>query len=393
VVNHAEFVWAPFTKLCMELRQRLLHVYTNTYVTPPASQAVPPHADDRDVFILQLCGRKHWRVFASPPIKFPYTDEQVGKNLGIPDEVFSRPPAIECVLEPGDVLYMPRGWVHEAWCQGGGSSWHATLAVATHDWSWSKVLSATLAAALDEEASARWRAAVPLGLGLKNGKGTEHVYGDLEAVAHAELEELGKFMKEAVTVPKLREAFSGKLVVHNDNQEGAADFFQTNLQRVLDGDESVPCLDGWPEWRSSDVRHDSKIKRTTPDERKAFNEWATQRRRQMCSKGKGKGKGSLMGVEEVGVRTELTEAVDAAFGKLSACSEAGLKVQDLAETDAGSRVLDVFDELTLLCLARVWFSTGELRLSYPHDEGNAVQDNAPAAVSGFLRKMIGRWTN
>jgi len=62
VVNHAEYIWAPFTKLCMDLRKSLAHVYANSYVTPPGTQAVPAHADDRDVFIVQLCGCKQWRL-------------------------------------------------------------------------------------------------------------------------------------------------------------------------------------------------------------------------------------------------------------------------------------------------------------------------------------------
>ena len=35
------------------------------------------HADDRDVLVLQLAGRKEWRVYGPPPVPFPEPDEQV----------------------------------------------------------------------------------------------------------------------------------------------------------------------------------------------------------------------------------------------------------------------------------------------------------------------------
>ncbi|OEU20308.1 hypothetical protein FRACYDRAFT_236383 [Fragilariopsis cylindrus CCMP1102] len=118
------------------------HVYANAYLTPPQSQTVPPHADDRDVFIFQICGRKLWNVYSKIPIKHPYTNEQVGKgdidddglDLDVPLEVLNGPLAFNDYLNEGDVLYIPRGMVHEAKTTNNEFSFHITIAIATHDW-------------------------------------------------------------------------------------------------------------------------------------------------------------------------------------------------------------------------------------------------------------------
>jgi hypothetical protein len=117
------------------------HVYANAYLTPPKSQTVPPHADDRDVLIFQLCGRKLWNVYSKIPIKHPYPNEQVGKgNLDVPLDVLTGPLAYNDYLNEGDVLYIPRGMVHEAKTSTTDTnaanefSFHITIAIATHDW-------------------------------------------------------------------------------------------------------------------------------------------------------------------------------------------------------------------------------------------------------------------
>ena len=82
IVNHAEEASEGVSNLCKALRIDFPHAFGNLYVTPPSSQAVDAHADDRDVIVLQLEGTKHWRVFGPPPIAFPSRDEQVGKDRG-----------------------------------------------------------------------------------------------------------------------------------------------------------------------------------------------------------------------------------------------------------------------------------------------------------------------
>jgi len=88
-------------------------VGSNAYLTPLNSQGFAPHYDDVDVFILQLEGYKRWRVYApfNKRETLPrqssrdYTEKEIEENG---DEV------LDVVLSPGDVLYLPRGWIHQA---------------------------------------------------------------------------------------------------------------------------------------------------------------------------------------------------------------------------------------------------------------------------------------
>jgi len=120
--------WAPLATLCRSLEAALSHpTQTNIYVTPPGSQGFAPHYDTHDVFILQVDGSKHWRLYDSPvslPGRSQAYKEQgspAGQLLGEPD------------LKPGDLIYLPRGFIHEA-LTSEQRSIHVTLGVTGFTW-------------------------------------------------------------------------------------------------------------------------------------------------------------------------------------------------------------------------------------------------------------------
>ncbi|NXL92163.1 RIOX2 oxygenase, partial [Alectura lathami] len=81
-------------------------VGSNVYITPQGSQGLPPHYDDVEVFILQLEGEKHWRLYKpTVPLAREYSVEPEDR-IGNPTHEF--------VLKPGDLLYFPRGTIHQA---------------------------------------------------------------------------------------------------------------------------------------------------------------------------------------------------------------------------------------------------------------------------------------
>jgi len=79
----------------------------NLYVTPPAAQGFQPHFDVQNVFVLQLHGSKQWKVYG-PHIEHPLPSQ------AIDGAVPPGPLLHDVTLHPGDLLYLPRGYVHVA---------------------------------------------------------------------------------------------------------------------------------------------------------------------------------------------------------------------------------------------------------------------------------------
>jgi ribosomal protein L16 Arg81 hydroxylase len=83
----------------------------NAYLTPPESTGFAPHYDPHDVLVLQIAGSKTWQV-SGDDVVAP-REMQRGMGVGTP-ELSS---LTDVCLEPGDVLYLPRGQVHSAQTQ------------------------------------------------------------------------------------------------------------------------------------------------------------------------------------------------------------------------------------------------------------------------------------
>lgn len=124
VFNSIHRRWTPVGKLCRAISDHFrCPVVGNAYLTPNDAQGFPPHFDTHDVFVLQLHGEKTWRL------------RGVGykRPLGAPHrvpilDIKALPKGDEVTLRPGDVLYIPRGIVHEA-STATTSSLHLTVAV------------------------------------------------------------------------------------------------------------------------------------------------------------------------------------------------------------------------------------------------------------------------
>jgi lysine-specific demethylase/histidyl-hydroxylase NO66 len=94
---------------CRSLEETLGHpAQANAYYTPRSAQGLPVHHDTHDVFVLQVSGRKRWLVY-EPALELPLKNQRYSQELGEPGE-----PVDDRVLNPGDMLYLPRGWLHEA---------------------------------------------------------------------------------------------------------------------------------------------------------------------------------------------------------------------------------------------------------------------------------------
>jgi bifunctional lysine-specific demethylase and histidyl-hydroxylase NO66 len=150
--------WTPLAVFSRELEARLGQpVQTNAYLTPRNSQGLPVHHDTHDVFVLQVSGHKRWLVY-EPALELPLRDQRYTPELGAPGD-----PVLDLVLGPGDTLYLPRGWLHEA-LTSDEDSLHLTVGVNTY--TWLEALRAALDRASAEEIDLR-RAVPPDGGGAE----------------------------------------------------------------------------------------------------------------------------------------------------------------------------------------------------------------------------------
>jgi len=124
--------WKPVSFFCRNLESFFkCHVHANLYLTPKSSQGLAPHFDSHDVFVLQLEGEKHWCVYDQTSQTFPlFMDETI--DYQVPRNQL--PSCLEEVtLQKGDMLYIPRGFVHEAFTSESLSA-HLTVGVNTYKW-------------------------------------------------------------------------------------------------------------------------------------------------------------------------------------------------------------------------------------------------------------------
>ncbi|SPM39063.1 cupin superfamily protein, partial [Mycobacterium numidiamassiliense] len=99
-------------------------IQVNAYITPPESQGLVPHYDAHDVLILQIRGSKTWHIYDG--VDLLPREMRPEKNKAIAPD--SLPPPSDLRLEAGDVLYLPRGRIHEAETHS-ESSVHLTVGI------------------------------------------------------------------------------------------------------------------------------------------------------------------------------------------------------------------------------------------------------------------------
>ncbi|XP_034943445.1 ribosomal oxygenase 1 [Chelonus insularis] len=120
-------------------------VGANFYLTPPGSQGFAPHYDDIEAFILQIEGKKRWRLYK------PRNDAEFLPRLS--SENFKQSeigePILDVVVEAGDLLYFPRGTIHQGETLEDAHSLHITLSVYQKN-SWGDFLEKLIPAALNK---------------------------------------------------------------------------------------------------------------------------------------------------------------------------------------------------------------------------------------------------
>ncbi|WP_221411685.1 cupin domain-containing protein [Arthrobacter crusticola] len=123
--------WEPIAEFNARLSTELGHpVQANAYITPPQNRGFDDHYDVHDVFVLQIEGTKRW-IIHEPVLPDPLRDQVWTDRRAAVADAAKGEAYIDTLLGPGDVLYLPRGWLHAAQAQGEVSI-HLTLGI--HSW-------------------------------------------------------------------------------------------------------------------------------------------------------------------------------------------------------------------------------------------------------------------
>ncbi len=149
--------WPPLIRFGGTLSTELGHpVQINCYLTPPQNQGFAAHYDTHDVFVLQVAGHKRWAVHP-PVLADPLPGQDWEQRRAAVASRAAELPLLDRVLQPGDALYLPRGFIHSAVAQG-DTSIHLTVGV--HPITRYSLLKHLLAEAAGEP---ELRASLPLG--------------------------------------------------------------------------------------------------------------------------------------------------------------------------------------------------------------------------------------
>ncbi len=120
--------WEPLGRLAQSIEDEISHpVHTNVYVTPGNAAGFTPHFDTHEIFILQIAGTKHWTIH-QPPLALPHRCQNFDATNAV-----SAKPLLSIEMEPGDLLYLPRGFVHST-ATSRSFSMHVTLGITVYTW-------------------------------------------------------------------------------------------------------------------------------------------------------------------------------------------------------------------------------------------------------------------
>lgn len=129
VLNQLEGSLPSLMDLCRSMEREFSSRFQcNIYVTPGgAAQGLKTHYDTHDVFVLQIAGAKRWRIY-DMPIERPFRGQDFTPDEYTPGEL-----TMEFELRPGDMVYVPRGVMHDA-ISTDEDSCHITLGLLPTSW-------------------------------------------------------------------------------------------------------------------------------------------------------------------------------------------------------------------------------------------------------------------
>ncbi|HET8773832.1 MAG TPA: cupin domain-containing protein [Thermoanaerobaculia bacterium] len=120
-LNQLHRYWPPLRSFVLQLQNELGFIPgLSVYCSPPDGPGLGAHFDGHDNFVVQIAGSKRWRVGPGPELPLeivpllPFETRDEMLRHRVPAPAFTHPGALEeILLAPGDVLYVPRGTIHD----------------------------------------------------------------------------------------------------------------------------------------------------------------------------------------------------------------------------------------------------------------------------------------
>ncbi|XP_030021839.2 bifunctional lysine-specific demethylase and histidyl-hydroxylase NO66 [Manduca sexta] len=207
-------------------------VGANAYLTPPDSQGFAPHYDDIEAFILQAEGKKHWRIY-KPLDKNSVLPRVSSKNY---EQEEIGEPVMEVTLQAGDMLYFPRGYIHQGVTIDGEHSLHVTISMyQQHSWAdlLSKMIPAALQIAINE--NVEFRRGLPFDLydnfGLVNSDVNTPRRGEITDIIHTLFNQIKEHLPIDDSVDQMHKTFLHAALppVLNDREKAVTVFGDTAI--------------------------------------------------------------------------------------------------------------------------------------------------------------------
>jgi ribosomal protein L16 Arg81 hydroxylase len=231
-IRTAQQFCQPLNELCRELEQTFNSpVRANLYCTPPNAQAFKLHFDTHEVLVLQIAGCKQWRVFEPqltlplgyvPPLPFEKNDDKLKFRRGALkqgqddiDEDSCGQPVVETVLNPGDLLYLPRGFIHAGRAVSEPSV-HLTIGI--HVLTWLDLLSVALGQAANN--NRLLRRALPLAQGMEANS------------AAAPTDEFNRLVKQFSSDAEFQVAFDELATSFYDSRQAANEVLPSEINAI-----------------------------------------------------------------------------------------------------------------------------------------------------------------
>ena len=125
VLDAIDEMHPPIGRLISELEAWLrTGIQVNAYASWTSREGFGVHWDDHDVIVLQVSGRKRWRIYGNTRLAPLHDDVEFAEEE--PTEIID-----EFVLAPGDLLHVPRGCWHAVAASEGEPSLHLTCGLVT----------------------------------------------------------------------------------------------------------------------------------------------------------------------------------------------------------------------------------------------------------------------